>query len=110
MRRFLCLVLAAVSADAAAIQGVVLDQYTGRPLARSVVTIDIIEVNGVERLTVRTGSDGRFVFSPLNAGAYLVTAERPNYATLKYGQKFWNAPGTPIRLTDESAPFLDLRM
>jgi len=110
MRRLLCLVLAAVSANAAAIQGVVLDHYSGRPLARSVVTLDVIEANGVTRLAVRTSGDGRFFFSPLNAGAYLLTAERPNYATLKYGQKFWNAPAAPIRLFDETALFLDLRM
>jgi len=107
---FAILLAAAVSAEAAAIRGVVVDHFTGRPLARTLVTLEMIQANGVVKVAVRTASSGQFVFSPLNAGAYLLSAARKNYATLKYGQKFWHSPGIPIVLSDESAPYIDLRL
>src|SRR5437867_2839642 len=99
MPRFALLLLVASALEGAAIRGVVLDNYTGRPLARSVVTLEAIQATGVVRVSIRTPSSGQFVFSPLLPGAYLVSAARPNFAILKYGQKFWNAPGVPVVLS-----------
>lgn len=108
----LLLLAAAVAncAEAATIRGIVLDHYTGRPLARTVVTLESIQGYGSAKTSIRTGSTGQFVFLSLNPGAYLLSAARPSFATWKYGQKFWNAPGAPIFLTEESAPYLDLRL
>ena len=102
--------LAAAISEAATIRGVVLDHNTGRPLGRTLVTLEMIQANGVAKVAVRTAGNGQFVFSPLNAGAYLLSVARKNYATLKYGQKFWNSPGVPIVLSDESTPYIDLRL
>ena len=106
----LLIALATNCAQAAAIRGVVLDHYTGRPLARTVVTLESIQGYGSAKTSLRTGSTGQFVFTQLNPGAYLLSAARPNFATWKYGQKFWNAPGAPIFLTEENSPYLDLRL
>src|SRR6266849_2223446 len=113
MSRSILLLLAATVAnyaEAATIRGIVLDHYTGRPLARTVVTLESIQGYGSAKTSIRTGSTGQFVFLSLNPGAYLLSAARPSFATWKYGQKFWNAPGAPIFLTEESAPYLDLRL
>src|SRR5215216_3266949 len=113
MSRSVLLLLAFAAANctqAATIRGIVLDQYTGRPLARSIVTLESIQGYGSPKTSVRTGSTGQFVFTSLNAGAYLLSAARPNFATWRYGQKFWNAPGMPIFLTEDAAPYLDLRL
>jgi len=110
MSRFAFWLLLAASAQAAAIRGVVLDHSTGRPLAPAVVTLQAVQGYGAGKASVRTGSSGQFVFSPLSAGAYLVSASRLGFAGVKYGQKYWNAPGAPILVAEESAPFLDLRL
>ena len=102
--------MAAAVSEAATIRGVVLDHYTGRPLARTLVSLGMIQANGVVTVSVRTASNGQFVFPQLNAGAYLLSAARKNYALLKYGQKFWNSPGVPVVLADEGAPYIDLRL
>ena len=86
------------------------DHSTGRPLARAVVTLHAVGGSGAARASIRTGSTGQFVFSPLTAGAYLLNASRPGFAGLKYGQKNWNAPGIPIPAAEEAQPFLELRL
>jgi hypothetical protein len=110
MARLLALFIAASALQAAAIRGIVLDHYTGRPLARTLVTLEAVQAYGSAKISVRTGSSGQFAFSPLSPGAYLLTAARASFAVLKYGQKFWNSPGVPIVLSDQSSPFLDLRL
>src|SRR5437867_3993914 len=81
MSRFRWSLLLAVSAQAAAIRGVVLDHASGRPLARSVVTLQAVQGYGGGKTSVRTGSSGQFVFSPLSAGAYLLSASRPGFCS-----------------------------
>jgi hypothetical protein len=91
-------------------RGIALDHFNGRPLARATVTLETIQPGGVRQTSVRTTSSGQFSFFPLPAGAYLVSVSRPNYATAKYGQKFWNAAGTPVLLGADDAPFLEIRL
>src|SRR3989442_15420626 len=86
MSRFRWSLLLAVSAQAAAIRGVVLDHASGRPLARSVVTLQAVQGYGGGKTSVRTGSSGQFVFSPLSVGAYLLSASRPGFAGIRYGR------------------------
>jgi hypothetical protein len=52
-------------------------------------------------IAARADRSGVFAFPPVNAGGYLLTAARPGFATLRYGQKAWNAPGAPIFLEEE---------
>lgn len=96
--------------QAAVVRGIVLDNYTGRPLARAVVTLKSIEGYTPVNVAARADRTGVFTFPPVNAGGYLLTAGRPGFATLRYGQKAWNAPGTPVFLEEEGTTFLQLRL
>lgn len=110
MRLSLLLLAAACVADAAVIQGIVLDNMTGRPLARTRVVLESIERGGVVAQSTSTGSNGQFEFAKLPAGWYLVSAERVAFATARHGQKLWNSPGVPLHLEEDASQFLTLRM
>jgi hypothetical protein len=96
---------------AAVLEGVALEHRTGRPLARSKVSLEGIRALATSPIsTLLTDSQGRFRFSSLAAGAYLVTARRDGYASAKFGQKRWNSPGTPIVLGESSEFFAEMRL
>jgi hypothetical protein len=105
----LCVAALQAALQGAVLRGLVLDNLTGRPLARTLVTLRSLEGYATVSLTVRTDRAGVFTFPPVDAGAYLLAASRPGYATVRYGQKAWNAPGTPFWLEQEGSPFLQLR-
>jgi len=96
---------------AAVLDGVVLEQRTGRPLARAKVSLEAIRALATSPIsTLLTDSQGRFRFSSLPAGAYLLTARRDGYAAAKFGQKRWNGPGTPIVVEESSGFFAEMRL
>src|ERR1700722_9164599 len=84
------------SAHAAQISGVVLDASTGRPLARSLVTLRPVEGTGSKPLSTRADREGKFGFSPLSAGMYLASASRSGFAPFQYGQKDSKSAGKPM--------------
>ncbi|MCS7315604.1 MAG: carboxypeptidase-like regulatory domain-containing protein [Bryobacterales bacterium] len=96
---------------AAEIQGVVLENASGRPLARAEVTVERIRGGGGTDHQ-RTWSDprGRFLFSGLPAGAYLVSARRQGYLRARYGQRSWDGAGVPIVLDEDSQFFAEIRL
>jgi hypothetical protein len=53
---------------------------------------------------VLSDSSGQFTFSSLPAGAYLLSAQKQGYARVQFGQRQWNAAGTPIVL-DQNGHF-----
>jgi hypothetical protein len=80
MRLVLMATLAAATLSAAAIRGVVLDNQTGRPLARATVVAQPIEgTAGVPR-SVRSGPDGAFEVGGLSGGAWLIIGSRRGFA------------------------------
>ncbi len=91
------------------LQGSVVDNRSGRPLARARVTIEG-PGSGPAGNSVWSDSGGRFVFTGLPAGAFLVSAQRASYATAKYGQRDWKSPGTPIVLEAEGSFSAELRL
>jgi hypothetical protein len=91
------------------LQGSVVDNRSGRPLARARVTIEG-PGSGPAGNTVWSDAGGRFVFSGLPAGAFLVSAQRASYATAKYGQRDWKSPGTPIVLEADGSFSVELRL
>lgn len=100
-------------AGAATIRGVVVEQATGRPLARSLVKVSAIGSDGSTggAITTRANSSGLFFFSGLGPGAYLLNASRKGFSTRRYGQKSWKASGTPILLPDQESDFvMELRL
>jgi protocatechuate 3,4-dioxygenase beta subunit len=110
VRLSLLLLAAASVADAAVIKGIVLDNMSGRPLARTRVVLESIERDGVVAKSTSTASNGQFEFAKLAAGWYLVSAERLGFATARHGQKLWNSRGFPLRVEPDDSPFLTLRM
>jgi hypothetical protein len=99
--------LVATPLSAAVIRGVVVENSTGSSLARAVVTLQPI---GGKPLTTRTSDSGVFEFSGLDAGAYLVEATRRGFLPAEYGQRQWNAAGTPVVLDKDGTAALNLRL
>ena len=108
-RLALALIVSVGLCPAAILQGVVLDNRTGQPLARARVAI---EGSGLAAggHSVFAGPSGQFSFPSLSAGAYTLSAQKPGYAAAKYGQKDWRSPGTPIVLEKEGSYSAILRL
>ncbi len=110
MRLFLLLFALICPADAAVIKGIVLDNMSGRPLARTRVVLQIVGRDSITARSTSTGANGQFEFDKLAAGWCLMSADRVGFATARHGQKFWNSPGVPLHIDDDSSIFLTLRM
>jgi hypothetical protein len=104
------LAVAAGTLDAAILRGVVMEHQTGRPLARTTVSVQPVAGSGGTAATLRTDRFGAFESPRLAAGAYLVSAAREGFLTSYYGQRRWNSAGLPVVLESEQTTFLDIRM
>jgi hypothetical protein len=109
MRALLLAAFGCCVAHAAVIRGVVLDQSTGRPLARSMVTVRPVEGVGGKPQSVRANRGGQFFFR-VNAGMYLLSATRNGFAPFQYGQKNWKSAGKPMAVDPEGSLYLDIRL
>jgi hypothetical protein len=90
---------AASQAPAAArVAGVVVDQESRAAVARAVVMIAGTDV-GIVRVTT-ADAQGRFSFSPVAAGRYLLSAQRRGYLPGTFGA---SAPGRPGRVVTVAA-------
>src|SRR5579863_3627341 len=110
MRPVLIAVVLTTPLHAAVIRGIVTENLTGSPLARTVVQIQPIAGTPGTSKTIRTGDRGSFEFTGLAAGAWILKASRPGYLPLENGQRRWNSAGFPLILTGEDAPFVSLRL
>lgn len=113
MHRLLLILAMAASAAAGTIQGIVLEQASGRPLARAFVRLDPIPKSGATEgmsFFARAGRSGHFVFPRVPAGMYVLTATRPGYFPASYGQRLPIGRGRPISVTAESDLFAELRL
>lgn len=100
-------------ASAASIQGTVVEHLSGRPLARAEVKLASIGAQGAAGAEIKTRANtvGQFLLSGLGVGAYLLSASRPGFAELRYGQKTWKAAGTPIVLAEPASHYVaELRL
>ena len=114
MERVLLLsAIAALSMRAGAIQGVVLEHASGRPLSRAIVRLEPVAKPGSptpKGLTLRSGRSGYFVFPAVASGLYLVVAERDGYFPGAYGQRLPAGLGTPVTVTPDSSLFAEIRL
>jgi Carboxypeptidase regulatory-like domain len=108
--RILLLALAAISAQAAVIRGSVVENLTGKPLARAVVVLQPIEGTPGDRRSLRATSLGGFEFDNLAAGSYVLKASRKGFMAAEYGQKRWNSAGTPVSVREGETAFLNVRL
>ena len=82
----------------ARISGRVLDAATGRPVTRARVILSGAELPG-GRVTL-TDDSGTFDFTQLPSGRFTLTASKPAYIALSYGQRRPLQGGTPLQLGD----------
>ena len=109
MRILLLAALCCSAANAALIRGVVLDRATGRPLARSMVTLRPVDGVGGKPQSVRADRTGQFAFT-VNAGMYLLRATRDGFAPFQYGQKEWKSAGKPMSVEQDGSLYLDIHL
>jgi len=103
--------IAAVSLHAAVIRGVVVENFTSKPLARAQVALQPVGGTPGAPKAMRADSHGMFVFASLATGAYIVRATRNGFMSAEYGQKRWNSAGMPVMLEkEEDSVFLDIRL
>jgi hypothetical protein len=113
MHLVLVLLALAIRIQAGTIQGVVLEQVSGRPLARTVVRLNPVPQSSgtsIQPLVTRGGRTGQFVFQAVTPGLYLLNAVHGGYFPVAYGQRLPIGRGTPIQVTADSDLFAELRM
>ena len=113
MRLIVFSLIAASTATAGVVQGVVLENITGYSLARARVRLQSIPKTGEPQgkpLQTRSGRSGQFAFGNVSDGLYLLIAERDNYFPAAHGQRRPNGQGIPIQVTKDSQLFSTMRM
>jgi hypothetical protein len=110
MWKSLLLVCAAGALQGAVIRGVVVENQTGKPLVRAIVSIHPVPGTTGPTLSTRTNIYGAFEFPPVPAGGYIVSAARLGFAPTQYGQKSFKSTGMPVALEDSAVTFLDIRL
>ena len=111
LRFALLLSTLAPAAFAGAIQGIVVEHVSGRPLARARVKLEALFGNKPELVSaLLSNRSGQFTFHSLPDGYYLLSAARPGFGAAAYGQKRSNAAGSLIAVSRESVLFAELRL
>ena len=110
MRGYLPVLLLATAAHAATIHGMVVENLSGKPLARTNLSLQPIAGTPGGPRIAHANTNGGFEFDALPAGSYLLKAERRGFMPAEYGQKRWNSAGTPVVLQETDVVTLSLRM
>src|ERR1700748_1845278 len=97
-------------ATAALIQGFVVENQTGHPLARTEVTLTPVPGTAGTAMSVRTTTYGAFSFGGLAPGASLVSPSRKGFATIQYGQKQYKSAGLPVILDETQKAEIEIRL
>jgi protocatechuate 3,4-dioxygenase beta subunit len=86
--------------DPASIEGVVVDQGTGSPVARArALLAEGRSVDPKEALSVTADANGRFIISGVTPGVYRLFVGHPDYVPSEYGQRLPGGSGTLIVAT-----------
>ncbi len=110
LARLVLLLTLATALSAAVIRGSIVENRTGKPLARATVTLQPIAGTPGTPATSRTDRFGAFEFQNLAGGTYVLRASQRGFLPLEYGQKLWNSAGQPIVVAADASAFLNLRM
>ena len=103
-------VVAGVLLQGATLRGTVVENQTGKALARALVALQPVPGTPGAPRTVRSGATGGFEFIDIPAGAYVVKAAKRGFIPTEHGQKRWNSAGTPLILKLDDSPFISLRL
>jgi hypothetical protein len=109
------LFLLSATLQAGIIQGVVLENASGRPLARTMVRLQPVPQGGASApgnrlVQQRTNRNGGFIFTSLPDGFYTIAAEREGFLPTAFGQRRATGQGVPVQVTTDSRMFAELRM
>jgi hypothetical protein len=111
MRLFAVLFFVITSVQAAVVQGVVLDDETGNPLARTQVTLTPLPGTQAGTIAIRAGDRGGFTILSVRPGWYVLKTTRRGYAETEAGQLRPGRPGMPFEITEEAVSnFFQIRM
>src|SRR5690348_10488557 len=110
MPKWVVLLFVSAALHAAVIRGTVVENQSGRPLARALVTLEPMARSAAQPASTRTNQYGGFDFPGLPAGSYLITASRLGFAPVQYGQKRWKAAGMPVAVDSNGSPELIIRL
>ncbi len=101
----------ALTAHAAVVEGVILDEESGNPLARTQVSLIPLPGTLADTTAVRTAARGSFVILNVIPGWYVLRATRRGYAPTEYGQLHPGRPGKAFQVVDDRASgFLEIHM
>ena len=101
---------AAAALHAASIRGNVVENETGRSLARTQVVLQPLPGTPGGQRSARADRAGNFEFFGLAAGSYVVKAARRGYMPMEYGQKRWNSAGAPVVLAEDGNAVFTIRL
>ncbi len=105
------LLLLAACAQGAVLQGVVLDDETGSPLARARVSLVPLPGTPAATTPVVTAARGNFLILNVAPGWYVLRATRRGYAPGESGQLHVGRPGHAFEVSDgREAGFIEIHM
>jgi large repetitive protein len=104
------LMTVAVAGHAATLRGMVVEAQTGKPLARALIVVQPVAGGAGATQSIRSNGSGVFLFPPMPAGAYLVSAARRAFAPIQYGQKGWKSSGVPVMLQESEETSIRIAM
>ena len=110
MREVALLLLCAAAMHAAVIRGVVVENSSGKALARTPITLTPLPGTNAGTQIQRSTVYGNFEFAGVPAGAYIVSAARRGFPPVQYGQKSWRGAGAPVVVAEDQSMFLNIRM
>ena len=113
MLRSFCLALLAFApgaASAALIRGNVVENQSGKPLARAVVTLTPVQGTPGGAQSVHTNGYGTFSFESLAGGGYVIRVSKLGFMPMEYGQKQWNSAGRPVFVTSDASESVTIRL
>lgn len=88
----------AVTKGTASVKGRVTAADSGKPVRR--VQIRLSSPDLTEAKSISTTAEGIFEFKDLPAGRYTLSASRPGFLSLQYGQRRPGEPGRPLQLAE----------
>ncbi|HVY94635.1 MAG TPA: carboxypeptidase-like regulatory domain-containing protein, partial [Bryobacteraceae bacterium] len=101
MKALVILLALAACANAATVQGVIFDEETTNPIARSQVTLAPLPGTKAASVTVLADQNGRYTFTSVPPGWYIVRVSRIGFETAEFGQLRPGLPGKPFEVKDD---------
>lgn len=102
MKLLIALIAFAACLGAATVQGVIFDEETANAIARSQVSLVPLPGTAAKGATVLADDHGRYIFSSVLPGWYIVRVSRVGFETGEFGQLRPGLPGKPFEVKVDS--------